>query len=104
MATQTQVMVTSAAKPARRVKFNPAYVFLLPYVISMIMFSLGPAAYAFILMFATFKVGRPQFFTAGFRNIVTAFKDPVLLPAFANVLRFLLVSIPFGLIFVVLLA
>jgi multiple sugar transport system permease protein len=104
MAAQTQVLVTSAARPSGRFKFNPAYIFLLPYMISMVMFSLGPAVYAFILMFATFKVGRPQFFTAGFKNIVTALKDPVLLPAFENVVRFLLVSIPFGLIFVLLLA
>src|SRR5678815_3065345 len=87
-----------------RFKFNPAYLFLLPYFVAMTLFSLGPAVYAFILMFATFKVGRPQFFTAGLKNLETAFKDPVLLPAFGNVLRFLLVSIPFGLIFVVLLA
>jgi len=102
--TQTQVLVTSPTKPAWRFKINPAYIFLLPYFAAMLLFSLGPAVYAFILMFATFKVGRPQFFTAGFKNFVTAFDDPVLLPAFGNVLRFLLVSIPFGLIFVVLLA
>ncbi len=104
MTAQSQVLVTSPVKASSRVKFNPAYLFLLPYFIAMIMFSLGPAVYAFILMFATFKVGRPQFFTAGFKNILTAFNDPVLLPAFGNVVRFLLVSIPFGLIFVVLLA
>ena len=104
MAVQSQVMVNAAARPARRFRINPAYIFLLPYLVAMVMFSLGPAVYAFILMFAKFKVGRPQFFTAGLSNIVTALKDPVLLPAFENVGRFLLVSIPFGLIFVVLLA
>jgi multiple sugar transport system permease protein len=104
MAVQPQVLITAPTRPAWRVKFNPAYIFLLPYIISMVMFSLGPAVYALILMFATFKAGRPRFFTAGLKNIVTALKDPFLLPAFENVVRFLLVSIPFGLIFVVLLA
>ncbi len=104
MAAQTQVIAASPARPARRTKVNPAYIFLIPYVVSMLMFSLGPAIYALILMFATFKVGRPQFFTAGISNITTAFNDTYLLPAFENVLRFLLVSIPFGLIFVLLLS
>ncbi len=104
MTAQAQAMVTAPARTAPRFRINPAYIFLLPYLISMVMFSLGPAVYALILMFATFKKGQPQFFTAGLKNIVTAFKDPFLVPAFENVGRFLLFSIPFGLIFVVLLA
>jgi len=104
MAVQAQAMVTAPAQTARRFRINPAYIFLLPYIISMVMFSLGPAVYALVLMFATFKKGQPQFFTAGTKNIITALKDPYLLPAFENVGRFLLISIPFGLIFVVLLA
>jgi len=104
MTAQPQVMVNAPARTARQFRVNPAYIFLLPYVISMVLFSLGPAVYALILMFATFKNGRPQFFTAGVKNILTALKDPFLVPAFENVGRFLLISIPFGLIFVVLLA
>jgi multiple sugar transport system permease protein len=104
MTVKSPALVTAPTRLAWRIRFNPAYLFLLPYLISMIMFSLGPAVYALVLMFATFKVGRPQFFTAGFKNITTALKDPFLVPAFENVGRFLLVSIPFGLVFVVLLA
>ena len=85
MAVQSQVMVLAPARPARRFRINPAYIFLLPYLVAMVMFSLGPAVYAFILMFATFKVGRPQFFQAGFKNIVTALNDPFLLPACTDV-------------------
>ena len=97
-------MVKTPARSARRFGVNPAYIFLLPYLVSMLLFSLGPAIYALLLTFATFKAGRPQFFQAGFKNIVTVFKDPYLMPAFGNVIRFLIVSIPFGLVFVVLLA
>ena len=104
VAAQTQEITASPARKSRRLKIDSSYLFLLPYLISMLMFSLGPAIYSMILMFAKFKVGRPQFFTAGFSNIVTAFNDTYLLPAFLNVLRFLLVSIPFGLVFVMLLA
>jgi multiple sugar transport system permease protein len=97
-------MVKTPVRSARRFRVNPAYIFLLPYLIAMFLFSLGPAIYALLLTFATFKAGRPQFFAAGFKNIVTVFKDPYLMPAFGNVLRFLVVSVPFGLVFVVLLA
>jgi len=104
VAVESQALVTSPARPARRFKINAAYIFLLPYVVSMFMFSLGPAAYALILMFATFKNGRPQLFTAAFKNITIVFNDPYLLPSFTNVVRFLLVSVPFGLVFVLLLS
>ncbi len=104
MAVQTSAMVNAPIRSAKRLRVNPAYLFLLPYLVAMLLFSLGPAIYALLLMFATFKVGRPQFFEAGFTNIVTALKDPYLLPAFENVLRFLVVSVPFGLVFVILLA
>ena len=104
MAVQTPAIVRTPAKSARRFRINPAYIFLLPYLTAMFMFSLGPALYSLLLTFATFKGGKPQFFQAGFTNIVRAFKDPYLLPAFGNVLRYLVVSVPFGLVFVVLLA
>ena len=104
MAVQTPAIIKTPAKSARRFRINPAYIFLLPYLAAMFMFSLGPALYSLLLTFASFKGGKPQFFQAGFTNIVRAFKDPYLLPAFGNVLRYLVVSVPFGLIFVVLLA
>jgi multiple sugar transport system permease protein len=104
VADQNQAMAASPTRPARRFKINPAYIFLIPYGVSMLMFSLGPAIYSFLLMFAKFQNGRPQLFTAGFGNIKTAFNDVFLLPAFENVLRFLLFSVPFGLVFVLLLA
>jgi multiple sugar transport system permease protein len=104
VAVQTPAIIKTPAKSARRFRINPAYIFLLPYLAAMFMFSLGPALYSLLLTFASFKGGKPQFFQAGFTNIVRAFKDPYLLPAFGNVLRYLVVSVPFGLIFVVLLA
>ncbi len=96
--------MASPSRSARRFRVNPAYIFLLPYMAAMLLFSLGPAIYSLLLTFATFQAGRPQFFQAGLKNIETVFKDPFLWPSFLNVLRFLVVSIPAGLIFVVLLA
>ena len=104
MAVQTPAISSTTGVRRRQFRVNPAYIFLLPYSVAMLMFSLGPAIYSLLLTFATFKASKPQFFQAGFKNIETAFKDPYLLPAFGNVLRYLVVSVPFGLVFVVLLA
>lgn len=104
MTAQPQTIETASAHQGRRFKVNAAYFFLIPYIVSMIMFSIGPALYALLLMFAKFQGGRPVFFAAGFANIKIAFNDIYLAPAFFNVIRFLLVSIPFGLFFVLLLS
>jgi multiple sugar transport system permease protein len=98
MAAQTQAITDAPAKTRRRFRIPSAYIFLTPYLIAMFMFSLGPALYSLLLSFATFQEGRPVFFAAGFKNIVTVFKDPFLMPSFLNVIRFLLVSVPFGII------
>ena len=98
MVAKTQAIAAAPVKPRRRFRIPSAYIFLAPYLIAMFMFSLGPALYSLLLSFATFQEGRPMFFAAGFKNIITVAKDPFLMPAFLNVIRFLLVSVPFGII------
>ena len=104
MAAETQAVAQAPTKTRRRFRIPSAYIFLAPYLIAMFMFSLGPALYALLLSFSTFQEGRPVFFAAGFKNIITVAKDPFLVPAFLNVIRFLLVSVPFGIIAVTFLA
>jgi multiple sugar transport system permease protein len=104
MAAQTQAIANPPARPRRRFSIHPAYIFLTPYLIAMVLFALGPALYSLLLSFATFQEGRPVFFAAGFKNIITVFKDPFLLPSFWNVIKFLLASVPFGILFVVFLS
>ena len=104
MAAQTQTLDNTPASTGRKFKVNPAYIFLLPYLLAMLLFSLGPALYSLLLSFSTFMEGRPVFFAAGLSNILLVMKDPFLWPSFLNVIRFLLVSVPFGMIFVTLLA
>ena len=98
----TQTSPRSTEKTGRRLKINPAYIFLTPYIVSMLLFSIGPALYSFLLMFSKFRMGRPIFFAAGIQNFITVINDPFLPPAFLNVLRFLVVSVPFGIIMVTL--
>ena len=81
-----------------------AHLFVLPYVFFLLIFGVGPGLYALVISFADFRDGTPHLFEAGLQNYVTAFTDFRFLPAFRNVLTFLLVSLPFGVIGVVALA
>ena len=89
---------------ASRWRLQAAHLFVLPYVFFLLVFGVGPGLYALVISFADFRDGTPHLFEAGLQNYVTAFTDFRFLPAFRNVLTFLLVSLPFGVIGVVALA
>jgi len=96
---QTALTATSArAKRRPRSPFRAAHLFLLPYIILLVVFGIVPGVYALIISFAKFVGGRPQFFQAGLSNFVTAYSDIRFGPALGNVFRFLLISIPVGII------
>ena len=97
---------SSAASPRthRRTLIEPGHLFVLPYVLMLLVFGIGPGIYALIISFATFAGGRPQFFQAGIANYVTAFTDFRFAPTFQNIAAYLLISLPLGVIGVVLLA
>jgi multiple sugar transport system permease protein len=80
------------------------YVFLLPYLIAMLMFSLGPTIYAVLLSFAKFEMGIPQFFAAGFDNFVEAYTHFKFLESFANIARYTLFAVTSGLVGVLVVA
>lgn len=99
MATST----LSAEQRARRL-LHPAQLFVLPYAVLMVLFGIGPGLYALLISFAKFSEGRPQLFQAGFANYVFAFSDFRFVPTFQNVATFLLISLPFGVVGVVLIS
>ena len=73
-------------------------IFVLPYVLFLLAFGIGPGIYALVISFASFANGTPQYFAAGLQNYVAAFTDFRFGTAFANVFQFLIISIPFGVI------
>jgi multiple sugar transport system permease protein len=81
-----------------------AYLFVLPYFLVMLAFGLGPGLYALIISFASFKTGLPKYFAAGFSNYLAVFKDYRFGFTFANIGKFLLISVPLGIAMVVILA
>ena len=80
-----------------------AYAFLLPYILFMLAFGLGPGIYAFLISFADFSSGVPRYFAAGITNYLTVFKDSRFGFTFTNIGEFLLISVPIGIALVALL-
>lgn len=85
---------------ARRA-IKPAHLFVLPHMIFLVLFGIGPALYALVISFASFESGTPDFFAAGLDNYVTAYSDFRFLPSFWNVVQFLAISVPLGAIGVI---
>jgi multiple sugar transport system permease protein len=69
---------------------------VVPYVIAVTIFSVGPALVALVFSFSKFTGGRPQLFTAGLENYIAVFTDKHFLGAYWNVVRFSLVATTSG--------
>ena len=75
-----------------------ADIFVLPYVLFLLAFGILPGLFALVLSFSSSANGTPEYFAAGLQNYVTAFTDFRFGAAFTNVLQFLIISVPFGVI------
>lgn len=107
ISTTSPPSITSlASKPGRirRPAINISYLFIAPYAIMLIMFGIFPGVYAVIMSFSTFVGGRPNYFTAGLKNYTTAFTDFRFVTAFQNMFTFLAISVPVGIVCVLLLS
>jgi multiple sugar transport system permease protein len=80
------------------------YLFALPYILVMLAFGLGPGLYALLISFADFSAGVPDYFAAGFGNYLAVFKDFRFNFTFGNIAEFLVISVPLGIVMVVILA
>lgn len=78
--------------------------FVLPYVLVMLAFGLGPGLYALLISFADFSLGVPDYFAAGLGNYLVVFKDFRFSFTFVNITEFLIISVPLGIAMVVILA
>ena len=89
---------------SKRWRWVIPFLFLLPYLLAMFLFSVGPALYAFLISFADFSQGRPRYFAAGITNYFTAYGDFRFVEVSRNIGIFLLASVPLGIVLVVLLS
>ncbi len=81
-----------------------SYLLLLPYLFFLLLFGVGPGLYALLMSVSKYEGGVPTYFASGIDNYVTAFSDARFGQTFGNLLEFLIVSVPLGIAFVVLLA
>ena len=101
----TNQTIKADMRTSRRWRRNlSAYRFVLPYLIFMLAFGLGPGIYAILISFADFEFGVPDYFAAGLQNYVTAFTDYRFGFTMGNIAEFLVVSVPLGIALVVLIA
>jgi len=110
MASQAQSVAVSpavATKGKRRDRANKdvlwGYIFLLPQLLGMLLFSLIPLISVFYLSMASWDGLGPITFV-GFQNFIDQFKSDDLRIALLNTLYFTLISVPGGLIFALLIA
>jgi multiple sugar transport system permease protein len=85
-------------------RYLSAYLFSLPYIILMLAFGVGPAIYALIISFTSYKAGQPQYFGAGLSNYSKAVSDFRFGSAVGNIAQFLIISIPLGIVGVIVIA
>lgn len=81
-----------------------SYLLTLPYVLFLLAFGVAPGLYALALSFSKLEGGETSFFAAGIDNYITAFSDTRFPETMGNLLGFLVISVPLGIGFVVLLA
>lgn len=76
------------------IRFRPnwALILLVPYLIAVTMFHLGPALIALVFSFSNFYAGKPQLFAAVFRNYVEVFTDEAFLKSYQNVIQFAVIA------------
>lgn len=74
-----------------------AYLFLLPALVIIGIFSLIPIVSSFVLSFCKWRIlGNPEF--CGFKNYISVFTDPVFWIALKNTLYYSFVTVPAGLV------
>jgi len=71
-----------------RFQWNWGVILVIPYVVAVSLFAVGPALLALIFSFSGFSAGKPELFMAGLSNYLNVFKDPAFLRAYWNVIRF----------------
>lgn len=88
----------------QRARLNLGYLLIMPYILGMLLFGIGPMIVALVFSFSSFEGGKPQYFQAGLDNFITAYTDFRFLPALRNVLSFAALTVPIGVFGALLLA
>jgi multiple sugar transport system permease protein len=93
---QSKPIAVAAPRKRKRFQWNWGVALVIPYVIAVTVFALGPALLALIFSFSNFTYGKPQLFMAGFENYIKVFSDPAFAKSYWNVIRFSILATTAG--------
>jgi multiple sugar transport system permease protein len=82
----------------RKFWLDAGMLLIIPYVVWMLVFGLGPGLSALVFSFSKFEKGTPLLFQAGLDNFIKAFTDFRFAAALKNTMGFAAMAVPAGLI------
>lgn len=78
--------------PDRKIQVEWSLFLLLPYLIAVSLFHLGPALAAFVISFSRIRFGKIELFAAGLGNYIRVLADPAFSRAYGNVIQFAILA------------
>jgi len=86
----------SSRTPQRKKRANWGIALIVPYVVAVTVFAVGPSLVALVFSFSDFSAGKPNLFAAGLQNYIAVFTDSNFIGSYWNVIRFSLVATTAG--------
>lgn len=80
------------------------YLFILPWVIGFLIFTLGAMVYSLVISFTNYDLSTDTATPVGFSNYELLFKDPKVMTSLGNTLYYAVLSVPLEICFALLLA
>lgn len=80
------------------------YLFILPWVIGFLIFTLGAMIYSLVISFTNYDLSTDTATPVGFSNYELLFKDPKVMTSLGNTLYYAVLSVPLEICFALLLA
>jgi len=110
MTTATTTAGTAVSAAPRRVrKYNrreaiAGYLFISPWIIGFLVFTLGAMAYSLVISFSDYNLATNRAEPAGFSNYAELFQDPKVMLSLRNTLFYAVLAVPLEIIFALFLA
>ena len=80
------------------------YLFILPWVVGFLVFTLGAMVYSLVISFTNYDLSTDTATPVGFSNYELLFKDPKVMTSLGNTLYYAVLSVPLEICFALLLA
>jgi multiple sugar transport system permease protein len=107
--TKTTAPESGATKPRRAKKYNrreaiAGYLFISPWIIGFLIFTLGAMVYSLVISFSNYNLATNSATPAGFDNYAELFNDPKVGLSLGNTLFYAVLAVPLEIVFALFLA